>query len=354
VQPADPDPAHPADPGEAFFRVLLEDHTDVIVVLGEDGTIRYATPSAAALFGHGPIVGARLPDLVGDEDRPGVSELVDQMLGRYGPDPRPGGERWRIAVRDGRDVYLHVRISDLRGATAVGGLVLTLRDVTSQVARENELQHQALYDARTGLPNAQLFEDRAAHAAALARRNGATAAVMLVDLDNFKNVNDTLGHLAGNQLLAAAGARMASAVRQSDTTARWGGDEFAILLENLPDPAAAGVFADRVVQAFRAPFSLAAGQITITVSVGVATTADSADPAGLLANADVALYAAKTAGKQTWRAYDPAEAARTFARLGIPGHPGMAGRRPPAGSAGPRRRAARGDPGRDPDREAGE
>jgi len=304
VEPAHPDPAHPPGPGAAFFRLLLEDYTDVIVVLGEDGTIRYATPSAAALFGQGPIIGARLPDLVGDRARPDVARAVDQMLGRGGPDPGPGGEIWQIAGRDGQDVHVQVRSSDLRRAPAVGGLVLTLQDVTGQRERENELRRLAYYDVLTGLPNRRLFAERAAHAVTMARRAGTTAAVMFADLDDFKAVNDTLGHAAGDELLAAAAARLARAVRESDTTARLGGDEFAVVLENLPGPAAAGAFADRVVQAFSDPFTLAAGQVTIGVTIGVATTADSADTASILAHADLALYAAKAAGKQAWRAYD--------------------------------------------------
>ena len=356
MQSADPDPARPPGPGEAFFRVLLEDYTDVIVVLGDDTAIRYATPSAAALFGRGPIIGARLPDLVGDDARPGVARALDHMLGRADPDPGPGGETWRIPGRDGRDLYVQVRSSDLRGAGAVDGIVLTLRDVTSQRERETELQHLASHDALTGLPNRALFADRATHAVTLARRAGTTAAVMLADLDDFKAVNDTLGHPAGDELLAAAAARLAGAVRESDTTARLGGDEYAVLLENLPDPAAAGAFADRVVQAFSDPFTLAAGQVTVGVTVGVATTADSGDTAGLLAHADLALYAAKAAGKQAWRAYDAAMTARMptprearahaagVSSLAFPDpRPDTTGRPAPGPTAGPRNRTARGE-----------
>jgi diguanylate cyclase (GGDEF)-like protein/PAS domain S-box-containing protein len=356
VQPADPDPAHPPGPGEAFFRVLLEDYTDVIVVLGEDGAIRYATPSAAALFGRGPIIGARLPDLVGDDARPEVTHAVDRMLGRTGPDAGPGGETWQITGKDGRDVHVQVRSSDLRAVPAVSGLVLTLRDVTSQREHESELRRLASYDALTGLPNRTAFADRAAHAVALAYRTGTTAAVMLADLDDFKAVNDTLGHPAGDELLTAAAARLAGAVRESDTAARHGGDEFVMLLENLPGPAAAGAFADRTVQAFSAPFILAAGQVTIGVTIGVATTADSTDVEGLLAHADLALYAAKAAGKQAWRAYDAAMTgsmpapgrtrthAAEISNLEFPDpRPGTTGRRAPGKPAGPRNRTAAGE-----------
>ncbi len=287
--------------------MLLEEHTDIVVVLGEDGVIRYATPSAALLFGSGPIVGARLPDLVGDDSRSDVAAAVDNMLGRTFPHQSPGTEGiWPIASTDGRNLYVAVRSSDLRGTPAVSGLVLTLRDVTAQRNRENEMQHRTSYDRRTGLLNDAEFEKQVAHAVTLARGNETTAALMFVDLDHFKAVNDTYGHLVGDELLAAAAARLAGTVRESDTVGRWGGDEFTVLLENLPDPGAAGPFADRVVQAFSSPFALSVGQVTIGVSVGVATTADSADTAGLFAHADLALYAVKNAGRGAWRAYDAA------------------------------------------------
>jgi diguanylate cyclase (GGDEF)-like protein/PAS domain S-box-containing protein len=303
VRPEDQDPAAQPGPGEAFYRLLLEGYTDVIVVLGEDGTIRYATPSAAELFGEGPIIGARLPDLVGEDVRSEVAWAVDGMLSRSPPAPGPEGI-WQITGKDERTVHVEVSSSDLRGTPAVGGLVVTLRDVTAQRAREAHLRRLASYDARTGLPNHKLFEDLAARAVARARDSGTVAAVMFVDLDQFKAVNDTLGHRGGDEVLAAAAARLSGAVRESDTAARWGGDEFVILLENLPGPGAAGVFAGRVIQAFTNPFSLSAGQLLVGVSVGVATTADAADLAGLLACADRACYAAKDAGRGTWRAYD--------------------------------------------------
>jgi diguanylate cyclase (GGDEF)-like protein/PAS domain S-box-containing protein len=354
VPPAHPDPAQPAGRGTDFFRVLLEGYTDVIVVLDDAGTIRYATPSAATLFGPAPIIGARLPDLVDAGDRPEVARAVSGLLGRGATEPGTEGI-WQITGLAGQPVHVQVHSRDLRGTSAVAGLVLTLRDVTGQHQLEDELRRRATYDARTGLPNAELFADRAERAVTAARDAGTTAAVMLVDLDDFKAVNDTLGHLAGNELLAAAAARLAGAIRESDTAARWGGDEFAILLENLPGPAEAAAFAGRVAQAFSAPFALKAARLTISVSIGVATTADSTGTGELVAHADEALYAAKNAGKGTWRAYHTAAAGNTPGP-GRPQHrpssldypdprPDMSGRRPRGRPAGPHNR-----PGEGPDR----
>jgi diguanylate cyclase (GGDEF)-like protein len=253
-------------------------------------------------------------------------------------------------------VHVQVRSSDLRGTPAVGGIVLTLRDVTGQRQLVDELRRRASYDAKTGLANGTLFEDRVKHAVALTQSADTTAVVMLVDLDDFKTVNDTLGHLAGDELLAAAAARLAGAIRELDTAARYGGDEFAVLLENLPGPAAATAFADRVVQAFTAPFALAAGQVAIGVSVGLATTADSTGLRELVGHADRAMYAAKAAGGQTWRAFDatmtgsmPAPGNRgaraaKVSSLDFPDpRPDVTGRRPQGRTAGPRRRDAGND-----------
>jgi diguanylate cyclase (GGDEF)-like protein len=183
--------------------------------------------------------------------------------------------------------------------------VLTIRDVTEQRQLEDELKHRVFHDALTGLPNRVLFADRATHGISLARRNGTTAAVLFIDLDDFKIINDTMGHSVGDELLAAVAGRLASLTRASDTAARLGGDEFALLIENLADPDAIEAFADRVVTAFSEPFQLSAGSALTTVTVGVATSDDSSDADQLLRHADLALYAAKSAGKRRWHRYVP-------------------------------------------------
>ena len=323
MQPAEPDPGGQPGPGEAFARALLEDYADVLLVLGEDGAIRYATPSASVIFG-GPVVGGFLPDLAGDDGRAEVAAAVERMLSSQASPGRRGLETWQFEGQNGQAIHVEVSYSDLRGSPEVRGLVLTLRDVTSQLAAQAELRRLAFHDQLTGLPNRALFMDRASHAVALARSGGTTAAVMYADLDGFKAVNDTLGHDAGDQLLSAAAGRLAAAVRESDTIARLGGDEFAVLLENLPEPAAAGAFARRVVAAFAELFSLTAGEVSVGISVGVAVTAPGSGETAqqLLERADRALYAAKRAGKGTWRVDGGAMAAPvsgTVADLAFPG-----------------------------------
>ena len=180
--------------------------------------------------------------------------------------------------------------------------MLTIRDVTEQ----HQLRYQALHDTLTGLPNRALFTDRAEHAITLAQRNRTVAAVLFIDLDDFKVVNDTMGHAVGDELLTGAAERLARVARESDTAARLGGDEFALLIENLLDPAAVEGFADRAVATFSAPFELSSGSVLAGATAGVATTQDSSDARELLQHADLSLYAAKSEGKRRWRQYEPA------------------------------------------------
>jgi diguanylate cyclase (GGDEF)-like protein/PAS domain S-box-containing protein len=288
---------------EAYFRTLVQDTSDAILIVGDDGTVRYATPSAISVFGDITADGAQLWDLVDPTQRDSVARALTYMRNHAGHGTY--NEDWEISRRDGRKVQVQVRCSDLRGDRTVRGLVLTLRDVTEQRQLEDELKHQAFHDALTGLPNRLLFQDRAAHGLVRARRDGTTTGVLFVDLDDFKVVNDTMGHGVGDELLVAVGMRLSSQVRSTDTAARLGGDEFALLIDHAPDSAAVESFAERIVQAFTEPFTLSSGSVITTITVGVATTQDSADVDELLRHADLALYAAKAAGKRRWRRYQP-------------------------------------------------
>jgi diguanylate cyclase (GGDEF)-like protein/PAS domain S-box-containing protein len=286
---------------EAYFRTLVQDTSDAILIIDVEGSVRYATPSATAIFGDVRVAGARLADLVGS----GGQDVVAGLLARMQCEPGHSYDDWRIERPDGRDVQVEVRCSDLREDSTVDGLVLTLRDVTERRELENSLKDLAFHDALTGLPNRLLFQDRATHALTRAKREGAIVGVLFVDLDDFKLVNDTLGHGVGDELLVAAGKRLSAVVRDADTAARLGGDEFAILIENVADVAAVENFAERVVHAFSEPFLLASGSAIATATVGIATTRDSASVDDLLRHADLALYSAKAAGKRGWRRYEP-------------------------------------------------
>jgi len=294
---------------DPLFRTLVQDAPDVFLVLDDDGFIKYATPSATRLYGDVPLKGANVSSLVAGSERVVPHGVFDPATTA---DVYDG--LFRITRHDGRRLVVAVRYTDLRHDQAVRGQVLTVRDVTQEHRLAVELEYQAFHDTLTGLPNRALFTSRAEHALALARRAGRTIAVLFVDLDDFKLVNDTMGHAVGDELLVGVARRLAAVARESDTAARLGGDEFALLVENLPSPEAADSIADRVVAAFGEPFSLPAGPVLAGVTVGVSTTADGSDVREMLEHADLSLYAAKSEGKRRWRRYTPVLSAGTARR----------------------------------------
>ena len=192
--------------------------------------------------------------------------------------------------------------ADLGRRDEFGVLARALADATSQqVALEEELRRQALEDPLTGLANRTLFKDRVEHALKRRREDGKSIAVAFLDLDDFKTVNDSLGHAAGDELLVEIARRIEQSVRTSDTTARLGGDEFAVLLDDVEDVAAP---AQRILQALEAPIRLEGKPVTVHGSVGIALHEPGLTAADLLRNADVAMYRAKAEGKGSFRAFD--------------------------------------------------
>jgi len=206
-------------------------------------------------------------------------------------------------------------------ALLLGGIVLSLllgtlifvlgtgrsRALVLVDERTRELHHLALHDSLTGLSNRTLILDRIQLMLARSRREDTPVAVLFIDLDNFKDINDTLGHPAGDQLLSAVGSRLSSAIRQEDSVGRLGGDEFVVLAEGVSLDAGAGVVADRILDVMAPPFEIAASEtpLTVTGSIGIAE-GQRAAPEELLRDADIALYQAKAAGKNCWVAFDPA------------------------------------------------
>jgi diguanylate cyclase (GGDEF)-like protein len=178
-----------------------------------------------------------------------------------------------------------------------------VRDVTERRQLERELTHQAFHDSLTGLANRVLFRDRVEHAVARAQRDSGLVGVLFIDLDDFKVVNDTLGHAVGDQLLIAVAERIAGVLRPHDTAARLGGDEFAALIEDTGSAQDIEQTAERIVNALSAPFTVDGETVSGVASVGVGTTADASEASELLRQADLALYVAKGEGKGRWRRY---------------------------------------------------
>src|SRR5690606_30842298 len=172
----------------------------------------------------------------------------------------------------------------------VRGIVLNTRDIGERKVLEEQLTHQAFHDPLTGLANRALFLDRVAHALSLMSRHRQTLAVLFVDLDGFKNINDSLGHAAGDALLAMIAKRLLTCVRSADTVARLGGDEFAFLIEDATDEHSAAAVAERVAEAVRQPIELEGKEVVITASIGIATAGLDGCAAHLLRAADMAMY----------------------------------------------------------------
>jgi diguanylate cyclase (GGDEF)-like protein/PAS domain S-box-containing protein len=295
---------------EAYFRTLVHNASDVILIVDDDMTVRYASPSSRAVFGSSELTGARLPDLVDGQER---DRVVRTLTALRNTGRQEAHDHWWVGRGSSR-IEVEVRCRDLRQDQTVGGLVVTLRDVTEQRQLEHELTQQAFHDSLTGLPNRTLLLERTDRALLRGRRESTVTCLLFVDLDDFKIVNDTLGHSVGDRLLRAVAERLSAALRRTDTAARLGGDEFAVLMEDAREPLDAELLAAQLIQTLSRPFQLADESVRISASVGVATARDSTDAQELLALADLALYAAKAAGKRQWRRYQPQQRVRMVER----------------------------------------
>lgn len=287
---------------EAYFRTLVHNTSDAILILDDDNTVRYASPSADGMFGGTSFAATPLTRLVDARDRERALRTLARAREADAPDLH---DDWRVLRNDGTGVDVEVRCSNLRHEQTVHGIVLTLRDVTEQRQLERELTHRAFHDSLTGLPNRLLLLERIERALLRGRRNSTLTCVLFVDLDDFKIVNDMMGHSVGDELLVAVARRLTGTLRLSDTAARLGGDEFAVLMEGVKETYDAEVLAAQVVHALGRPFRLGSGSHSVSACVGVATARDGAQAEELLRDADLALYAAKTAGKRQWRRYRP-------------------------------------------------
>ncbi len=303
------------DAGERRLLALVQNSADLVAVLEADSTASFASPASTSVLGLTPeeVVGRRFVDLLLPRDVP----VFIRMLAASREGDQPVILRSRHA--DGRDLVLEGTLTNLMADAAVHGWVLTVRDVTDRQALQQELSYQAFHDALTGLANRQLFGDRLTHA--LRRRDGATEplAVLFLDLDDFKHVNDSLGHGIGDRLLVTVAERISAAIREGDTAARLGGDEFAVLMEDA-DVGTAQEVAERLLAALAVPVSLDDQQHSVRASIGLAQAMPGeATGDETLRNADVAMYWAKDRGKGTVAVYEAGLHAEALERLALRG-----------------------------------
>jgi len=299
---------------EQRFRLLAEHMQDVVCLHGPDGRFEYVSPSAAGVLGYEPaeLVGTDPFALVNDEDREVVRSNLQQRLGEGASSVQV---RYRFRRAQGDDVWLETVARSVRDDEGrVIKTVTASRDISERKRIEEQLVQGALFDGLTGLPNRVLLIDRLRQALSRAQRNEAWLfALLFLDLDRFKVVNDSLGHNAGDELLKALGARLKTCVRGSDTVARLGGDEFCVLVEDVDGLERVTATALRIQGALGEPFTIGGHDIFTSASIGIAMSAPHyREPQELLRDADIAMYRAKAGGKARYEIFDETMHAQAF------------------------------------------
>jgi diguanylate cyclase (GGDEF)-like protein/PAS domain S-box-containing protein len=293
---------------------IVETTGDAIFTKSIDGTILTWNRGAEQLYGYtaNDAIGCHVSLLHADE---AIYEVQSILASVAAGETVRGLETIRHR-RDGSRVEVSLTVSPIfDGAGSIASASVIARDVSDRCALERELVQQAMEDTLTGLPNRTLLADRLAHAVAGSGRRGTSTAVLFVDLDHFKNVNDANGHLIGDQLLVAIANRLRAAMRPADTVARFGGDEFVVVCEDADEAAAAQV-ATRVAETLSEPIQLAGQEFHVTASIGIAVSPPlEANGDVLLRNADAAMYDAKAHGRARYRVFDAALADQSSQRL---------------------------------------
>ncbi len=306
---------------EARFRSLVAHSSDLITVLDAHGVVTYQSPSVERVLGYraADIEGTDFSRLLSAADRPRLAQILSGVGEAYAG----GGADTHVIEcslrrRDGTRLQFEVQHTDLLQDEHVRGIVLNSRDVSERKAFEDQLAHQAFHDPVTSLANRALFADRVEQALRRSNRGGAAIGVMFIDLDDFKTVNDSLGHAAGDKVLQEVAQRLQTAVRPADTVARFGGDEFAVLLDGISDSAEAADVAGRLLRALELAYDVDGKQVYPRASVGICLAGHelgASEAEELLRNADVAMYMAKRDSKGSYRVFEPAMHVRVVERL---------------------------------------
>jgi diguanylate cyclase (GGDEF)-like protein/PAS domain S-box-containing protein len=296
---------------EARFESMFENSSDLMLVVDPDMTVRYQSASVERILGYcrDELAGRKLTELAHDDD---VAALGGHFGGSLETVPA-----FELRLRHRGGTWVHVELLgrefDDSGEPA---LVLNGRDVSQRLELERELRHRASHDSLTGLSNRALFRERLLHALDESKRTGTDVAVLFLDVDDFKLVNDSLGHQAGDDLLRAVAQRMKDAVAVGDTIARFGGDEFAVLLTDVDSPKRVEAAAAAVLESIQEPVMLGDKPFDVGASIGIAfARAGETDPEVLLRNADAAMYAAKDGGKGRFELFRSEMHSAAVARL---------------------------------------
>jgi diguanylate cyclase (GGDEF)-like protein/PAS domain S-box-containing protein len=290
---------------EARFSALVENSSDLVTIVDRDATILFQSPSVARVLGWDAesTLGTNFVVALDASDQQRWRTIVDFLI------EESGGEtvvEWRVLHADGSWRVLQSIVTNLIDEPSVGGLVLNSRDISDQKALEEQLRHQAFHDPLTGLANRALFSEQLDQAVRRRGRIGAGLALLFVDLDSFKAVNDLHGHGLGDDLLIQVADRLQATLRDADAIARLSGDEFAVLFEAVAVDFTPRSGAERLIKAFAEPFRVGSSEIFVTASVGVALDGSAGESAeDLLRNADLAMYAAKTKNRGSYEIFSP-------------------------------------------------
>ena len=301
---------------EKRFSSLIQRSSDVICVIELDGRVRYQTPSVERLLGHraDEHLGSQLTDLVHPDDISAAVEFIS-ALGNE-PEEEVRGE-WRMRRRDGDFVFVRIHGRNLMEDQHVRGLVLTIGDLTERKELEQELTLLASQDPLTQLANRSFFIDHLEQSLASSDVNDDPLAVLLLDLDDFKIVNDSLGPEAGDELIVQVAERLRQCLRLEDSLARLGGDEFAILLQSTHSAGGASNVANRLLQALQGAFRIRRQEMFVGATIGIAVREGQESATELLRNADVAMHMAKSVDKGKYRVFEPSMHQAAVERLAL-------------------------------------
>ena len=300
---------------QRFYAALAENASDAVIVVDKDGRILNDAPNLATMLGRAgtSTIGVDATQLLLPLDRDAGKSMLERWFSMVGAVTEA---ELRATNRDGTDRWFGIRASNLSNDPAVGGMVVNLHDITDRKRAEDELSHKAFHDSLTGLANRGLFRDRLEHALERTSRRGTEVAVVYLDLDGFKVINDSRGHEAGDQVLREAAARLTRTVRNVDTVSRHGGDEFAILIEDSTRALGeAKAVADRVLACLTTPFTVHSQEVVLSASIGITVGDIGCTASSMMRDADLAMYKAKTTGKGRWAVYEPAMRTAALERL---------------------------------------
>ena len=304
---------------ERRVAALLQNSSDLLLVLDGASAIKYASNSIDQLLGYQPgsVIGGELREILKPESHDASASDLERASARPGD---PVVAEWAAETAEGDLRYVEAILNDLSADPQVAGIVVNVRDITERRRLEAELRRRAFHDDLTGLANRTLFEDRLSGALADADRSGVSPGVIFLDLDDFKHVNDSLGHSSGDELLRIVATRLQTCVRDQDTIARLGGDEFAVLVRNVESMDRVVDVAERVLAELSTPVFVQGNALFVNASIGVAL-----DPApgedrhervqAMLRDADIAMYAAKGAGKHRLEVFESELHAPVLRRL---------------------------------------